>query len=390
MRRYLETSIKSDLASKLILISGPRQAGKTTLAQQIAEAVSQARHVYLNWDHPEHRKAIRSLDWPRSAPVVVLDEIHKYPGWKTLVKGFYDVEGKTQAIIITGSARLNVYRKGGDSLFGRAFHYRLHPFSTGEILREGRAPDSRDLIDPMTWVNASEKLGKETLDSLLQFSGFPEPFLKADERFARRWRLSRRERIIYEDLRDLTLVRDVTKVENLLDLLIERVGSPISINSLRQDLQVDFKTIESWLEILERLYLIFQVKPYAKKIQRAISKAKKVYFWDWSEINEKGPRLENLVASHLLKLCHYFEDVEGLPVELRYVRDTSKREVDFLLIKGHKPWVLVEVKTQDTRPSTSLFYFAKRLQVKYAYQLTLKTYRGETVIPCWDFLSKLP
>ncbi|HDM09963.1 MAG TPA: ATP-binding protein, partial [Desulfobacteraceae bacterium] len=134
MRRNLETSIKSDLASKLILISGPRQAGKTTLARQIAESISQGRHVYLNWDHPEHRKAIRSLDWPRSAPVVVLDEIHKYPGWKTLVKGFYDVEGKTQAIIISGSARLNVYRKGGDSLFGRAFHYRLHPFSTGEIL----------------------------------------------------------------------------------------------------------------------------------------------------------------------------------------------------------------------------------------------------------------
>jgi len=390
MNRYLESSIKADLASKLVLISGPRQAGKTTIARQIAKDVSGNREVYLNWDYPEHRKAIRSLDWPRSAPVVVLDEIHKYPDWKTLLKGFYDVEGTSQALIVTGSARLNVYRKGGDSLLGRAYYYRLHPLSLGEILREGNAPDAEDLLDPSTWINSLAAIGKEILDDLLILGGFPEPYLKSNEKYVRRWRLSRRERILYEDLRDLTLVRNISKVENLLDLLLERIGSPISVNSLRQDLEVDHKTVESWLEILERLYLIFQVRPYAKKIQRAIGKAKKVYFWDWSEILDPGARLENLVASHLLKFCHYLEDVEGRRIELRYIRDTSKREVDFLLIRGQKPWVLVESKTGATKPSSSLNYFAKRLEVPHAYQLTLKRYRGKSIVPCWDFLSKLP
>lgn len=390
MRRYLESSIKSDLPSKLVLISGPRQAGKTTVARQIAQDISRHKAIYLNWDYPEHRKAMRSIDWPRSAPVVVLDEIHKYPDWKTLLKGFYDVEGANQGIIVTGSARLNVYRKGGDSLLGRAYHYRLHPFSIGEILREGDAPNAEDLLDPSRWVSSSEAVGKEILDSFLILGGFPEPYLKSDEKFVRRWRLSRRERVLYEDLRDLTLVRNIAKVENLLDLLLERVGSPISVNSLREDLEVDHKTVEFWLEILERLYLIFQIKPYTKKIQRAIRKAKKVYFLDWSEIPDPGARLENLVASHLLKLCHYLEDVEGERVELRYVRDTNKREVDFLLVKEQKPWVLVEAKTGETKPSRALAYFAQRLQVHHAYQLTLKRYQGEAIVPCWNFLSRLP
>jgi len=390
MRRYLEKAIKSDLGSKLILISGPRQAGKTTMARQIAQDMAGNKAVYLNWDYPEHRKAIRSLDWPRSAPVIVLDEIHKYPDWKSLLKGFYDVEGPRQAVIVTGSARLNVYRRGGDSLLGRAYHYRLHPFTTGEILREGNPPRPEELGGPGNWGYGSAIMAEEIVHKLLAQTGFPEPYTKAEDKFLRRWRLSRRERILYEDLRDLTLVRNVTKMEYLLGFLAERVGAPLSINALREDLQVDHKTIESWLDILERLYLVFQVKPYARKLQRALRKAKKVYFWDWSEIPDQGPRFENLVAAHLLKLCHYLEDVEGLRVDLRYVRDTSKREVDFLLLKDQQPWVLIEAKTHQTRASSSLSYFAKRLQVDHAFQVTLKRYRGEKVVPSYDFLSKLP
>ncbi|RLB17567.1 MAG: ATP-binding protein [Deltaproteobacteria bacterium] len=390
MHRYLEHSIQSDLPSKLVLISGPRQAGKTTIARQIATEISGKKEVYLNWDYPEHRRAIRSLDWPRSAPVVVLDEIHKFPGWKSLLKGFFDVEGHKQSILVTGSARLDVYRKGGDSLFGRAYHYRLHPLTLGEISRGGSPPDIKKLLDPSSWISESDVIGEETLKKLMTLGGFPEPYLKANERDAKRWRLNRRERVLHEDLRDLTLIRSIAKLENLLDLLLERVGSPISINALREDLEVDHKTVESWIEILERLHFVFQVRPYGKRIQRSISKARKIYFWDWSEVPETGMRLENLLGTHLLKLCHYLQDVEGIQAELRYVRDRNKREVDFLLLKERSPWVLVEAKTSDIKESKSLPYFAERLQVKHAFQVTLKRYRGRHIVPCWDFLSKLP
>jgi len=359
------------------------------MARRIVKEIVRGPELYLNWDYPQHRKAIRSLDWPRSAPVVVLDEIHKYRQWKSLLKGFFDVEGHSQRILVTGSARLDIYTKGGDSLMGRAYHYRLHPLSLSEVMRQGMPP-AADLLEPESWINPTGRAGQDTFGQLFVLGGFPEPFLNGDDQKARRWRINRREHVLREDLRDLSLIRDIGRVEYLLDLLIDRVGSPISVNSLREDLEVDHKTVVSWIEMLGRLHLVFQLMPYGHKIQRGIKKAKKIYFWDWSEVPDHNARFENLIAVHLLKMCHYLQDVEGVSAELRYVRDRNKREVDFLLLKDRRPWVLIEAKTAETKESRNLVHFAAQLGVKHRYQVTMRPYQGCHVVPCWNFLGGLP
>lgn len=378
MKRALLPLVIQDLSRKMVFLSGPRQVGKTTLARQVLDACSPKDPVYLNWDRPEHRRTIRDLAWSRSSPVAVLDEVHKHPRWKTLVKGFFDTEGHRQRLLVTGSARLDVYRKGGDSMLGRYLGYRLHPLSLGEIARSGRAPDAAVLRDPESWGHSLPHA--QTLKALLTLGGFPEPFLEGSERSSRRWRLARRDLILKEDLRDLTRVRDAALVEQLADLLEERVSGTLSLQSLAEDLQVAHGTVASWIEILERLYVVFRVRPYAGSLVRTLRKEGKAYFWDWSEVRNPGARFENLVASHLLKYCHWMRDVEGEELDLRYVRDREKHEVDFLLLKERKPWILVEAKLSEGGGTPSLHYFRKRLRVPFAFQAS----------PASGFLSALP
>ena len=389
MKRYLQEPIIADLRRKMVLLSGPRQVGKTTLSKRILELHAPPDPVYLNWDRPEHRKAIRSLDWSRTGKIAVLDEVHKYARWKNLVKGFHDTEGDTQRLLITGSAKLELYRKGGDSLAGRYHGYRLHPLSVGELTRNGSAPDVRLLRDPARWF-AATTAPEDTLTSLLELSGFPEPLLEGSARQARRWRLGRREQVIRQDLRDLTMIREVTLVEELVDMLAERVASPLSVNSLREDLQVDHKTVTSWINVLERLQVVFRVRPFAGSLARTLRKERKVYFWDWTEAAEGGPRFENLVAGHLLKLCHGMQDVEGRRLELRYVRDREKREVDFLLLEDGKPWLLVEAKSGSAPLDRSLAYFRDRLGVPHAIQVNGAGKAGKGTVPAARFLASLP
>jgi predicted AAA+ superfamily ATPase len=389
MDRYLYQPVIEDLEEKMVFLSGPRQVGKTTLALQVLESLSPNTPVYLNWDRPEHRRSIRDLDWSRTGPVAVLDEIHKYHRWKTLIKGFFDTEGHAQRLLVTGSGKLDFYRKGGDSLAGRYRGFRLHPLSIGEIARDGRSPDVKVIEAPASWPDRKAAPGN-LLDSLMVLGGFPETFLRGSSRQARRWRLARREHILRQDLRDLSRIREVSLVEHLVDLLAERVTAPLSINSLREDLQVDHKTISAWIEALERLQMVFRVRPYAGSLARALRKEYKVYFWDWMEAPDGGPRFENLVASHLLKLCHWMQDTEGRRVELRYVRDREKREVDFLLLKERKPWILIEAKSGAGPADRALGYFQKRLGVPHAFQVTASARESQDVVPAVKLLKALP
>jgi predicted AAA+ superfamily ATPase len=287
---------------------------------------------------------------PAGEPLLVFDEIHKYARWRNLVKGIYDVEKSERRIIVTGSARLDYYRKGGDSLANRYRYFRLHPFSLPELDAGG---------------------AKVELDALLKFGGFPEPLFRQDEAEHRIWQRDRISRVVREDLRDLEHVREVSLVEQLVDLLPSRVGSPLSVANLAGDLQVDHKTVERWLQILENMYVCFRIAPFGAPRVRAVKKERKLYLWDWSAVEDPGPRFENLVAAQLLKYCHWLEDTQGLPMELRYLRDTDKREVDFVVTRKLKPLFGVECKLSDRNADPALAYFAERTGIARFYQVHL-------------------
>ena len=289
MKRYLEDHIRDDLKSKIILLSGPRQVGKTTLAKWLMPS-----YAYLNYDASADRKIIRSQEWTRDTSLVVFDELHKMKRWKSWIKGIYDTEGITPALLVTGSARLDAYQKGGESLAGRFFPFRLHPLTVKEICR---------------YLNEDSKTA---LEKLIRIGGFPEPYLKNSESFAKRWRRTHTDVIIREDLLDLERVRDIKSIEILIDLLKARVGSTTSYTFLAKDLQVSVHTVKHWLQILENLYIIFPVRPYHKNIARSLLKESKYYLYETGAVDgDIGARLENTVACALLRELHFIEDTTG-------------------------------------------------------------------------------
>lgn len=348
-KRYLTELIREDLKKKMVFIGGPRQVGKTTLSQQLIKNYKDNHPAYLNWDSDIHRKKIRERDWPVDQKIIIFDEIHKLKGWRSFIKGIFDTLKNSHSFLITGSARLDHFRKGGDSLLGRYFYYRLHPLSLNEV-----------------------GLTSDNLKRLFKFGGFPEPFYSEDERFLRRWHISRVSKLVRQDLRDLENIQDLDKVELLAQALPEKVGSPLSFNSLAEDLQIDPKTSKRWVSVLESLYFCFLVSPYGSSKIRAVKKEQKLYLWDWSQIEDEGARFENLVASQLLKYCHFLEDSQGHKMELRYIRDRDKREVDFVVIKDKKPLFAVECKLKSKGLSPHLFYFQERIDVPIYYQVSLE------------------
>ncbi|MGA8054315.1 MAG: ATP-binding protein [Burkholderiales bacterium] len=343
LRRYLQSQVESDLGRKMVFVGGPRQVGKTWLGK----AVIGDERAYLNYDVAPHRAAILRRELPPTG-AWLFDEIHKYRGWRNYLKGLYDQFGPKQRILVTGSARLDLYRFGGDSLQGRYFYLRLHPLSFAEL---GGAAAS-DLSD------------------LLVLSGFPEPFFGASEREARRWSLVYRERLVREEVAALENVSDLGKLELLMLALPDRVGSPLSINSLREDLQVSHPTLSRWLDILERVYAIFRVAPFGAPKLRAVKKERKHYHFDWTVVPEPGARFENLVAGHLLKWAEYQADAQGRRVELRYFRDIDGREVDFVLTDKGEPIGFVECKSGDASLSSGLRYLVARFPHVPAWQVS--------------------
>lgn len=344
--RYLQEPIEGDLPEKMIFLTGPRQVGKTTLALQVVGAGDTRHPAYLSWDDPRARPRLRRGELPAGEPRVILDEIHKYARWRNLVKGLWDTRVPGTAFIVTGSARLDVYRRGGDSLHGRYHAYRLHPLSLPEVGG-----------------------GRDALDQLLRVGGFPEPFLRGSERHWRRWQRERLDRIVRDDVRDLERVREISLVELLVDALPPRVGSPLSVKNLREDLEVAHDTVERWLTILENLYVCFRIAPFGAPRIRAVKKSPKLYLWDWSAVEDQGARFENLVASHLLKLCHFVEDTQGHRMELRFLRDTDGREVDFVVLRDRRPLFAVEAKAGERAVSPAVRYFRERTTIPKWYQV---------------------
>lgn len=347
MKRYLTDNIVADLGRKMVLLGGPRQVGKTTLALDILGG-NEEHPAYFNWDYAEDKRDLLAGRLPSREPLIVLDEIHKYRQWRNFIKGLYDKKKSRVSFLVTGSARLDYYRKGGDSLQGRYHYHRLHPFSLCEI---NPVPTSADL------------------ELLLRFGGFPEPFLAQSEREWKRWQRERLTRVIREDLLGLEQVREIGQLELLAAILPERVGALLSVNSLREDLAASHEAVERWITIFENLYYCFRLKPFTANRIKALKKDKKLYLWDWSLCRGEGPRFENLVASNLLKYCHYLEDTGGDAMELCYLRDQHKREVDFVVLQNRQPLFAVECKSGERGVGKALAYFAQRTAIPRFFQV---------------------
>ena len=361
--RTLKGPICADLSTKMVFVGGPRQVGKTTLSKMLG--VTFSNPAYFNWDNRAQRQALLKNRWSPETDLLVFDELHKYNRWKGWIKGIWDTRQNDESILVTGSSRLDVFRRGGDSLLGRYHYYRLHPFSVAELDgREGMKEAFPKQPPELRFSNPSSNL-----ERLLCWGGFPEPLFAESDRTLRRWQKERFERVFREDIRDTENIRSLSQVELLGELLPERVASPLSFQSLAEDLEASPKTVKSWMELLCRNYYAFKIPPYHRRIDRALKKEAKYYLWDWTEIADEGARFENLIASHLLKFCHYYEDVFGISAELYYVRDTLKREVDFLVVWEKKPWLLVEAKCGPEKKLPSLVAFAEALQVQHRFQV---------------------
>lgn len=349
-KRYLNEQIKNDLKEKMVFIGGPRQVGKTTLALSI---LKDNKKAYINWDSPSEKKDIVKGIIPSDQKLIVLDEIHKYKFWRNLVKGLYDKHKGKTSFLITGSARLDYYRRGGDSLQGRYHYYRLHPFTLPEL---------------------NKNPNKSDFETLLKFGGFPEPLFKSEEKHWKRWNRERLTRITQEDLITLEKIKEISQLSLLISALPEKVGAILSLNSLKEDLNVAFETTDRWINILENLYHCFRISPYGFSKLRTAKKEKKLYLWDWSICYEdSGKCFENFVASHLLKYCHYIEDTEGDEMRLTFLRDSEKREIDFVVLKNNKPIFAVECKSGSENISKNIKYFSKRIdQIPFFYQVHTK------------------
>jgi predicted AAA+ superfamily ATPase len=363
------TAVLTDHLEKhrqMALVSGPRQVGKTTACRSLSDQ-------YLNWDNADDRRRLlrgpaalaETLQLDRlvaKPPVAVLDELHKYSKWKSLLKGFFDTYGDRVHLIVTGSSRLDVFRRGSDSLMGRYLLYRMHPWSVGESLRTDLPP--REIQPPAELTSAE-------WDALWEHGGFPEPFLRRDSRFTRRWRSLRQEQLSREDLREVAQVGDLGTIETLMQLLAEQSAQQLIYSNLAREIQVSVDTVKRWVDLLARLHYGFMVRPWFRNVAKALRKEPKWFQRDWSGLADDGARAETLVACHLLKAVEGWTDLGFGDFELRYLRDKQKREVDFLVVKDHEPWFLVEVKLSETSLSPSLAHFQAQTKAAHAFQLVV-------------------
>jgi uncharacterized protein len=373
MDRYLFNPIKNDLAKKMVIVTGPRQIGKTWLARALMNAFE--RPQYFNYDNVDDARMIRSQAWALNTDYLILDEIHKMKGWKGFIKGVVDTRPEGQAIMVTGSSRLDTFRQAGESLAGRYFHYRLHPLSVREL--------------------AGTMAPAEALAQLNRFGGFPEPFLSQSETEAARWRNQYYTDLIREDILEFSRVQEIRAIRLLLEMLRERVGSPLSYTSLAGDLQLAPNTVRRYVDILEALHIIFLIRPFHRNIARAILKEPKVYFYDSGYVlGNAGIRLENTCAVCLLKHVHYVHDTQGDDISLHYIKTKDGREVDFALVKEDKIFQLVEVKLSDDQPSPALRYYQNKMADVPSCQLVQNLRQeqnrdGIAIVAAGQWLSEL-
>lgn len=401
MKRTYEKVIEEHLAKtrQMLFLMGPRQVGKTTTS---LEASSLNRnHYYLNWDETAHRLLIvegqeavakhMGLDkLQKEMPIIVFDEIHKFIKWKDFLKGFFDVYGKKTKILVTGSARLDILKYGGDSLMGRYFLYRLHPLSIREILDTSLSDE--EIREPM-------QISEDEIQRLLQFGGFPEPFIQQSKHFYNRWKKLRSKQFFQEDLNDITNIQELGQLQILAEFLKGQAGQLINYNDLAKKVHVSEETIRRWIETLKALYYCFSVQPWSKNVTRSLLKNPKIYLWDWSMVKDTGKKLENFVASHLLKAVHFWTDRGFGDYDLYFLRDKEKREVDFLVTKDDVPWFMVEVKTSSNNGlSKALFHFQKQIKAPHAFQVAFDlpyidqdcfSENQPIIVPASTFLSQL-
>lgn len=401
-RRFYFDVIKKHFkeSKKMIFFMGPRQVGKTTLVKDFGKEYKNFK--YLNWDNQDHRYII--LQGPKAVAafcdidilkknreiIIVFDEIQKYENWKGFLKGFFDTYGNFFKIIVTGSARLDIFQRGADSLMGRYFPYFVHPISVGEILRQ--KVREKEIASP-------KKIAKDKFETLWNFGGFPEPFFGNNIKLYNKWKSLRLKQFVQEDIRDLTNIEKLDKMEILLTLIRSQVGQLVSYTSLAKKLRISDNSIRKWIKIIENLYFCFSIKPWFKNIKKSLLKEPKYYLWDWAMCLEDSFKLENLVASHLLKAAHFWTNFGFGDFGLYFLRDKNKREVDFLVVKDGIPWMMVEVKSSLNKSiSSSFFYFYEILKPKYAFQVVLNMdfikkdcflEKRPVIVPLFTFLSQL-
>lgn len=367
LERSLEHVLREHLATlrQMAFVAGPRQVGKTTVCRALASP-----GAYFNWDDTDHRKLItagpaaiaKELGLERlraKPPVVVFDELHRFGRWKSFLKGFFDVYGDSVRIVVTGSSRLDVYRRGGDSLMGRYMLYRMHPLVVGELLRP--KPGEGLIRPPM-------KIDDARWQRLRTRGGYPEPYVRDDTRFSNRWQALRVQQLVREDVRDLTGIRELDQLSVLVRLLAERSGSALSYSNLAAEVQVSVDTLRRWISTLCTLHHGYLVRPWHKNVARSLRKEPKWYMSDWSTIDDPGARAETFVAANLKRAVDAWTDAGLGTFDLHYLRDKEKREVDFLVVRDKKPWFLVEAKLADESLSPNLAYFQAAVGAKHAFQ----------------------
>ena len=403
--RRFYTRIWEELASEksMIFIAGPRQAGKTTLSKLISR--SYANNYYFNWDISDHRtlffsnpsffEDIRRRD--SSTPLIIFDEIHKYKDWKNYLKGIYDQFHESYKFIVSGSGRLDIYQKGGDSLAGRYYMFHLFPFTIGELANRN-IPIETFLKNPLHMSMEDAKKHKKIWDTLSDLSGFPEPYLSGKETTYRRWSNTYSHQLIREDIRDIVDIKSITDVETLYLLLPSKIGSPLSAQSLANDLKVSYSTVRNWLEIFERFFLVFSIPTWTGKIARAIQKERKFYLWDAPRIKDAPARFENMVAMELHRAVTLWNDMGYGNFSLHFIKNKEKQEVDFLLANNREPFLLIEAKIADEQPSKSLQIFQRALNIPAvqltndgdSYRLVSNDNNKILIAPAYQWLSQLP
>ena len=398
MKRSYEIQISEHLNQhrQMVFLSGPRQVGKTTLCTRL-----DTNGEYLNWDDQDNRALL--IEGPRRVAeetsldvlggekkTIVFDEIHKYSRWKDFLKGFFDSYGSRSRIVVTGSSKLDVYKKGGDSLMGRYFPYRLHPFSV------------REIIDPHIHdqeIQTPKPLDADSFSSLFTFGGFPEPFLKSDRRFYNRWRKLRQQQLFYEDIRDFTQIQEIHQLELMAEILQHQTGQLLNYSTLSKKIRVSVDTIRRWLITLNSLFYCFSIQPWHRNIPRSLLKQPKIFLWDWSMISDIGARTENFVASHLMKAVNWWTDNGYGEYGLYFLRDKDKREVDFLVTRDQTPWFLLEVKSGKSNSiNRHLSYFQNCTKAMHAFQVSFAmdyvdmdcfSRSQPTIVPAKTLLSQL-
>ncbi len=401
MKRMYEIILEEHLKQhrQMVFLSGPRQVGKTTTSLEVSS--ESPLHYYFNWDNEDHRALI--IEGPRaiakaanlealrkSKPTIVFDEIHKYRNWKRFLKGFFDAYEKRCHILVTGSARLDIYKRGGDSLMGRYLLYRLHPLTIREVV-------DPDIIKQE--IRAPVEIKGSDYEALLTYGGFPEPYLKRSKTFFNQWRRLRIEQLFREDIRDLSHIQEIGQIQLLAEILQEEASHALNHSKLAAKVKVSQPTVTRSRELLKNFCFCFTIQPWSKNLTRSLIKEPKIYLWNWALIEDQGAKLENFVASHLHKAVQFWTDTGLGEYALYYLRDKEKREVDFLVIKDKKPWFLVEVKASSNQGiSPSLYYFQEKLKVKHAFQIAFDLpfidrdcfeVEGPVIVPAITFLSQL-